>query len=90
MSLNIVIPSYKRADCVLAKDLVANPIICVAESESGAYKEFNPECEIVTHPDSVKGLPAKRNWMVQHFGELFMLDDDVYEFQPQFYPSDTS
>lgn len=90
MSLSIVIPSYKRAERVLSKKLVTNPIICVAESESAQYKEMNPECEIVSHPDSVRGLPAKRNWMVQHFGELFMLDDDVIEFQPQYYDLETS
>lgn len=90
MSLSIVIPSYKRAERVLSKKLVSDPIICVAESELGAYKEYNPECEIVTHPDRVKGLPAKRNWMVKHFGQLFMIDDDVHEFQPQFYPEGVS
>lgn len=90
MSLNIVIPSYKRPERVIAKRLVSNPIICVSRSEKEIYQEMNPECEIVTHPDSVKGLPAKRNWMVNHFKELFMLDDDVYEFQPQYYPNDIS
>lgn len=85
MSLNIVIPSYKRPERVLSKSLVTNPILCVSESEVDAYREFNPECEIVAHPDSVKGLPAKRNWMVKHFGELFMMDDDVFEIQPQYY-----
>ncbi len=90
MSLNIVIPTYKRPERVISKALVTDPILCVAESEEGVYREHNPECEIVTHPDSVKGLPAKRNWMVQHFGELFMLDDDVYQFQPQYYGPDTS
>ena len=88
MPLNIVIPSYKRPERVLAKELVTDPIICVSESEEFVYKEHNPECEIVTHPDSVRGLPAKRNWMVSHFGELFMLDDDVYQFQPLFYGKD--
>ena len=90
MSLSIVIPSYKRPERVLSKKLVSNPIICVSESERGVYSEMNPDCEIVCHPDSVKGLPAKRNWMVQHFGELFMLDDDVIEFQPQYYDRETS
>lgn len=82
MSVKIVIPSHKRAERVFSKFLVPDPIICVPESQADEYAEFNPECEIVTHPDSVKGLPAKRNWMVQHFRELFMIDDDVYEFQP--------
>lgn len=70
MSLNIVIPTYKRPERVISKALVTDPILCVAESEEGVYREHNPECEIVTHPDSVKGLPAKRNWMVQRFGDF--------------------
>lgn len=76
--LKIVIPSHKRHDRVLAKKLVRNPIICVEESQAGIYREYNPECEIVTHPDSVVGLIPKRNWMARHFGDLMMLDDDVH------------
>lgn len=78
MSLKIVIPSHKRHDMVLAKKLVVDPIICVAESQSDLYRQHNPECEIVTHPDDVIGLIPKRNWMAKHFGELMMLDDDVH------------
>lgn len=79
-NLPIVIPSYKRADRVKSKRLVTNPIICVSESEREEYKLYNPEVEIVCHPDSVKGLIPKRNWMLNHFGELFMIDDDVVSF----------
>ena len=78
MSLPIVIPSHKRHDKVFSKKLVLNPIICVAESQADLYRQFNPECEIVTHPDDVIGLIPKRNWMAKHFGELFMIDDDVH------------
>ena len=78
MSLKIVIPSHKRHDRVFAKKLVNDPIICVAESQADMYRQFNPECEIVTHPDDVIGLIPKRNWMARHFGELMMLDDDVH------------
>ena len=42
------------------------------------YRQFNPDCEIVTHPDDVVGLIPKRNWMAKYFKELFMLDDDVH------------
>ena len=78
MSLKIVIPSHKRHDRVLSKKLVTDPIICVAKSQGDIYREYNPECEIVCHPDSVVGLVPKRNWMAKHFGELFMFDDDVH------------
>lgn len=78
MPLRIVIPSHKRHDRVFAKKLVRDAIICVAESQADLYRQFNPECEIVTHPDDVIGLIPKRNWMAKYFGELFMLDDDVH------------
>lgn len=77
MGLPIVIPSHKRHDRVFAKKLVIDPIICVAKSQEGIYREYNPDCEIVTHPDTVVGLIPKRNWMAKHFGDLFMIDDDV-------------
>ena len=63
---------------MFAKKLVNDPIICVAESQADLYQQFNPECEIVTHPDDIIGLIPKRNWMAKYFGELFMIDDDVH------------
>ena len=78
MSIPIVIPSHKRHDRVFAKRLVLNPIICVAESQADLYRQYNPDCEIVAHPDDVVGLIPKRNWMARHFGELFMIADDVH------------
>lgn len=78
MSLKIVIPSHKRHDKVMSKRLVTDPIICVAESQEEIYRRYNPECEIVTHPDDIIGLIPKRNWMARHFGDLMMLDDDVH------------
>lgn len=81
MPLKIVIPSHKRHDRVLSKKLVVDPIICVAKSQEDIYREYNPDCEIVTHPDSVVGLIPKRNWMAKYFNELFMLDDDVNQFR---------
>lgn len=82
--LKIVIPSHKRWDRVLAKKLVNNPIICVAESQKEIYGRYNPGYEIVTHPDSVVGLIPKRNWMARYFGDLMMLDDDVYTVKKLF------
>lgn len=77
MPCKIVIPSHKRADHVMSKKLIVDPIICVAESQREEYERHNPDCEIVCHPDDVIGLIPKRNWMAKHFGELFMFDDDV-------------
>jgi hypothetical protein len=81
MYCKIVIPSHKRHDRVVSKDLVNNPIICVEEKQFDIYKEYNPDCEIVAHPNDVVGLIPKRNWMAKHFGDLFMIDDDVFWFK---------
>lgn len=79
-NLPIVIPSYKRAERVRSTEIVTNPILCVSEKEKDQYKYHNPDVEIVCHPDSIKGLMPKRNWMLNHFKELFMIDDDVTSF----------
>lgn len=81
----IVIPSHKRHERVLSQNLVPNPIICVEKKQLDIYREFNPNCEIVAHPNDIIGLIPKRNWMLKHFGDIFMIDDDVTMFQ-KFYP----
>ena len=73
----IVIPSHKRATKVRTTSVVTNAIICVPESQEQAYRLCNPADEIVTHPDSVIGLARKRDWIIRHFGNVFMLDDDI-------------
>ena len=77
MEIKVVIPSHKRAGKVLAKNVVDGAIICIPESQAEEYLQANPENEIVTHPDTVIGLTAKRQWIYEHFGDVFMLDDDV-------------
>ena len=89
MNLKIVVPSYKRAKKILTKEHVSDLILCVPESQKEEYAYYNPETEITSHPDEIKGLPAKRNWMYNYFGELFMLDDDITAVQPMYKSDDT-
>lgn len=79
--LPIVIPSHKRADRVLTTQVVADPIICVPESQLEAYHRHNPGIELLSHPDSVIGLTAKRQWIYEQLGDVFMLDDDIVELK---------
>jgi hypothetical protein len=81
MFCKIVIPSLGRADRVLTKRVVDDPILCVRQSEAEAYALYNPELEIVSHPDDLIGLQPKRNWIRKHFGNVFMLDDDISHCQ---------
>jgi len=75
--LSIVIPSHRRAEHVRTLGAVTDPIVCVAEDQEAEYREHNPAVEIVVHPATVIGLPAKRQWIYEYFGSCFMLDDDV-------------
>jgi hypothetical protein len=80
MEIKIVVPSHKRANKCLTKKVV-EVIICVPESQKTDYEKHNPDCEIVTHPDSVIGLAAKRDWIYRYFGNVMMLDDDITHFR---------
>ena len=78
IDLKIVIPSRGRADRVLAKNAVVDPIICVRASSADEYREHNPEVEVVAHPDEVedRSFTAKLQWILDHFGNVMYLDDD--------------
>lgn len=77
MEVKVVIPSHKRAERVQTIMAVDNAIICVEDSQRDLYAAYNKNVEIVTHPDSVRGLAAKRDWILKHFGNVMMLDDDI-------------
>lgn len=77
IDIAVVVPSMGRADRVSTKDCIANIILCVPEAEYEEYKKHNSDCEIVTHPDDVKGLPATRQWIHEHYPNVFMVDDDI-------------
>lgn len=77
IEIKIVIPSMGRADRVITKHAISNAVICVPESEEKEYREYNPELEILTHPDTLKGLTLKRQFIYEHFPNCFMIDDDI-------------
>lgn len=75
--IKIVIPSHRRAGDVITTKIVQSAILCVSKSQTAEYKEKNPGIEIVTHPDSIVGLPRKRQWIYDYFKDCWMLDDDL-------------
>jgi hypothetical protein len=74
--IKLIIPSAGRSDCVSTTKYILNCILCVPESELDEYKKSN-DCKIVTHPDTIKGLGRKRNWILENFKSVVMLDDDL-------------
>lgn len=81
MEIAVVIPSHKRAGRVITHRAVTGAVVCVPESQAAEYARAQPELVLVTHPDTVVGLPAKRNWIYDHFGDVLQLDDDISEMR---------
>ena len=78
MEIKVVCPSYRRGDMLKPSKIVSNLIICIPESQYPDYKKYIADgCEIVCHPDDLIGLPVKRQWIYETFGNVFMIDDDV-------------
>jgi hypothetical protein len=79
--IEIIIPSHKRAERVSTTQIVAGAILCVPESQADEYAKHNPDVEIVAHPDNIKGLPPKLEWIRRNFTNPFFIDDDVNDFR---------
>lgn len=77
MELKIVIPSHKRWANVRTTSAIEGVTLCIPESQRRMYEACNPGIELVTHPDAVVGLVRKRQWILEHFGDVFMVDDDI-------------
>lgn len=76
MELEIIIVTHKRAGRVITHKHVAGAKLCCPESQRHEYAQHHDEASIVTHPDTVIGLPAKRQWILENFKNVFMVDDD--------------
>lgn len=69
-----------RAKSMTTHRLLSNFLVCVPESEKAAYAETVGEYRVVGHPDSMKGLPRKNNWILDHLMDdeaVVLLDDDI-------------
>ena len=75
--IDVVVPTHGRAGHVQTLRIVPDAILVVAESQLPAYREAYPEARFDVHPDEVKGLAPKRNWIAEKYGTFFSLDDDV-------------
>jgi len=77
MEVKIIIPTKGRAKTIISHRYVAHAIICCPESEKEDYKKTCAESEVIAHPDSLIGLALKRQWIMDKFGDVFMVDDDI-------------
>ena len=73
--VKVVIPSYHRADRVRAL-AIPNSIVCVPQCEYDDYVKYCGLDRVVPHPDSVVGIAPKRQWIIERFRNVFMIDDE--------------
>lgn len=79
MEIKIVIPTFRRAGRVSTLAIAPFAALCVTDSEHDLYASNYRDVEIIVHPDSVRGLSAKRQWIYEKYGDVVMLDDDLAE-----------
>jgi hypothetical protein len=75
--IRIVVPSKGRADNVLTTRLVDFITLVVPKSEVDAYALHNPHCKVVAEPDHVKNIVQSRQFILDTYPNVFMLDDDL-------------
>ena len=75
--VQIVVPSHKRWSTLSTPYAIDNCLVCIPESQLENYADEHPDIEFVTHPDSIKGISAKRQWIYEKFKNVYMADDDI-------------
>lgn len=75
--VQIVVPSHMRWSTLRTPYSIANVIVCIPESQLGDYVQHHPDVHFVTHPDSVVGIAAKRQWIYEKWRDVYMADDDI-------------
>jgi len=75
-TVKVLTPSHNRAGRVKSLTCVKGIALLVSQGEVGKYREHYPDTEIVPVPDDKKGLAAARQYALDTFGSVFMVDDD--------------
>lgn len=75
----IAIPSKGRAGRIRSQNVLTSAVLFVPASESQAYKELHPRHAVEAVPDSVRGITATRNWILDNteHNRVVFVDDDV-------------
>lgn len=82
--IKILCPSKGRADNVMTIALIPTLELVVSENEAEEYKKNYPDTIVHSVPSYIKGITATRQWMLENFEEVFMIDDDVASLRRNF------
>lgn len=75
--IKVVCPSKGRASTISTTRFVDDLILVVPEKEVDEYKEYNPSNEVIAEPKHVRNIVSSRQFILDKFDDVFMLDDDV-------------
>ena len=77
--MNVVIPTYKRANALAGKDYFTFARYVLPESQRDEYAKVLPADRMIVIPDDQDGsITRKRNWILNNIERPFcMMDDDV-------------
>lgn len=82
--IKIVCPSKGRSDNVRTIKLIPSLELVVCETEADDYKKNYPNTVVHATPSHIKGITPTRQWILEKFGEVFMIDDDVVSVRRNF------
>jgi hypothetical protein len=79
MKIEILSPSYHRADSATTQDYLPVCTYVVARSEKKAYESAGRR--VIAVPNDVQGNVCRvRNYILEHFNPVLILDDDIRRF----------
>lgn len=64
--------------------LIPSALVCVPKSQYAEYGKVAGPKRVLTHPDSVKGLNPKLNWILENVADpeaIVLIDDDITSVQ---------
>lgn len=79
MKIEILSPSYRRADSASTQEYLPSCTYVVARSEKKAYESAGRR--VIAVPNDVQGNVCRvRNYILEHFNPVLILDDDIRRF----------
>ena len=80
----VVCPSKGRAKSVKTTEFIPSLILVVPENEKEEYELHNPKNQVVSPPKHIKGITPTRQWILENYPEVFMIDDDVVSIRKNY------
>jgi len=75
--ITIACPSKGRPDKVLTNKVVDKVVLVVNENEKEEYEKYNSNNEVVSPPKHVNNLSKTRDWIINKYDNVVMMDDDI-------------